>query len=43
MDVLLTIPDGTDIDGAVVELRPGGDGPWHVAADVRIPAPARQD
>jgi hypothetical protein len=41
MDVLLTLPGGTGVDGAVVELRQEPDGPWHVAADVRIPAPVK--
>jgi hypothetical protein len=38
MDVLVDIPDGTALDGAVVEL---GTVDGHLVADVRIPA--RQD
>jgi hypothetical protein len=34
MDVIVTIPDGTDLDGAVVELAGGLEG--HYAAEVRI-------
>ena len=43
MDVLLTIPDGTRLDGAVVELAVVPDAePFYVTAEVRIPAPADQ-
>ena len=35
MLVTVEIPDGTDLDGAVVELHVGLDG--QVTADVRIP------
>jgi hypothetical protein len=36
MDVMVTIPDGTDPDGAVVELYEHGG---HLHAEVRIPPP----
>jgi hypothetical protein len=36
--ITVTVPDGTDLNGAVVELYRNPDG--HLAADVRIPAPA---
>lgn len=38
MDVMVTIPDGTDLDGAVVELYEDTDTGW-CTAEVRIPAP----
>ncbi len=38
MDVLVSIPGGTVLDGAVVELAVQPDG-LPVAAEVRIPAP----
>ena len=38
MLVTVDVPDGTPLDGAVVELSVGPDG--QVSAEVRIPAPA---
>jgi hypothetical protein len=45
MDVMVTIPDGTQLDGAVVELYLREDwrttsGPAY-AAEIRIPAPQK--
>jgi hypothetical protein len=37
---MVTVPDGTDLDGAIVELYRETDG--HIAAEVRIPAPTDQ-
>jgi hypothetical protein len=48
MDIVVTIPDGTRIDGAVVELgipedqRSWTGCDWDVTAEVRIPAPQEQ-
>lgn len=36
MDVMVTIPDGTNPDGAIAELYEAGG---HLHADIRIPAP----
>ena len=36
MDVMVTIPEGTDPDGAIAELYEHGG---HLHADIRIPAP----
>jgi hypothetical protein len=38
MVVLVTIPDATDLDGAVVELS-AGESPFQMWGEVRIPAP----
>jgi hypothetical protein len=40
VDVIVTVPDGTSLDGAIVELYRETDG--HIAAEVRIPAPTDQ-
>ena len=36
MDVMVTIPDGTNPDGAIAELYEAGG---HLHAEIRIPAP----